>query len=247
MRIRIIGAVVAILLAIAGTFVLVNYVRTADIRASEGAEFVPAYIVKTEVPAGTPGESISEYIEVKDIPALAAIADRVTSLADIEGLITNASLQPGEQLLSSRWVDPRELGESGEVPLPDGMQAVTIALQVERVAGGAIQAGDTVGVVISAEAEDAATNKQVLLTTQTFHKVLVLSVQPGTAYLPNDNDDAAGSQDPVDVLMVTLARTTPDIEVLVWGQEWGKIWLTLEPEAADEEGGRTVDGNIIFR
>jgi pilus assembly protein CpaB len=246
MRIRIIGAVVAVLLAIAGTVVLVSYVRSADIRASEGAEFVPAYIVKTEVPAGTAGEAISQYIEVKEIPAIAAISDRVTSLADIEGLVTNASLQPGEQLIESRWVDPRELGESGEVPLPDGMQAVTIALQVERVVGGAVRAGDTVGVVISAEAEDAVTNKQLLLTTQSFHKVLVLSVQPGTAFLGEEGDEAS-NQDPVDVLMVTLARTTPDIEVLVWGQEWGKIWLTLEPENADEEGGRTVDGNVIFR
>jgi Flp pilus assembly protein CpaB len=226
--------------------VLIDYVRSADIRASQGAEFVQAYIIKTEVPAGTRGEEISSFIEVKEIPAIAAIDSRVTSLADVEGLVTSTDLLPGEQLIESRWVDPRELGERGEVPLPAGMQAVTIALQVERVVGGAVRAGDTVGVVISADAEEVATSRTLLLTTQTFHKVLVLSVQPGTAFLPGD-DDSEGSQEPASVLMVTLARTTPDIEVLLWGQEWGKIWLTLEPESATEDGGRTVDGNIIFQ
>ena len=73
MKTRIIGAIVAIVLAAVGTFVLVNYVRTADVRAAEGAEFVRAYIVEEAVPAGTPGTEITEYIAVKEIPALSAV------------------------------------------------------------------------------------------------------------------------------------------------------------------------------
>ncbi len=249
MKIRIIGAVVAIVLAVVGTFVLVNYVRTADMRAADGAKFVNAYIIETEVPAGTPATEISKYITVKEIPALAAIPDRVMSLSELRGLQADVTLVQGEQLIPSRWIDPTEIGSRGEAELPAGMQSLTIALPVERVVGGSVRAGDTVGVVIASEAE-TEDGKTVLLTRQAFHKVLVLSVQGGTSIVRDDSqssDGASNAGDPVDSLMVTIALTTPDVEVLVWGQQWGTVWLTLEPDAADETGGRTVDGTVIYQ
>lgn len=230
--------------------VLIQYVRTADVRASAGAEFVPAYIVETEVPAGTSAENIADYLRVAEIPALAAVPGRVTSLLDLKGLVSDVVLKPGEQLISSRWVDPLELTARGGVPLPEGMQAMTFALPVERVVGGSVQEGDTVGIVISAQAKEEESGEEVSLTKQTFHKVLVLTVQPGTVFLPapEGTEGAEARQaDPVNALMVTVALTTPDIEVLVWGREFGSIWLTLEPETADETGSRIVDVNVIFQ
>jgi len=246
MKTRLIGAIVAILLATAGTLFLVNYLRGADARAADGAELVPAYIVKTEVPSGTPAAGITEYLTVTQIPASAAVPDRVTSLDDIEGLVSDVALKPGEQLIVARFVDPAEISKRGAVPLPEGMQAVTIALPVERAVGGSVKPGDTVGVVISGQAELVDDGKEVLLTKQSFHKVLVLAVQPGTVFMPGDGETEASGA-PVDALMVTLARTTPDIEVLVWGKEWGTIWLTLEPDTADETGGRVVTGEVVFQ
>lgn len=245
MKTRLIGAIVAIVLATAGTLFLVNYLRGAEARAADGAELVPAYVVTTEVPPGTPAAALGDYLAVSQIPAMAAVPGRVTSLDDIEGLVSEVALMPGEQLIAARFVDPAEISNRGTVPLPEGMQAVTIALPVERAVGGAVQPGDTVGVVISGQAEAVADGREVLVTRQTFHKVLVLAVQPGTVFLPGD-EETESSGGPVDALMVTLARTTPDIEVLVWGKEWGTIWLTLEPETADEAGGRAVTGDVVF-
>lgn len=229
--------------------VLIQYVRTADVRASAGATFVPTYVVETEIPAGTTAENVADYLRVTEIPALAAVPGRVTSLADLEGLVSAVALKPGEQLISSRWVDPLDLTARGGVALPDGMQAVTIALPVERVVGGSVREGDTVGVLISARATEEESNEEVALTTQSFHKVLVLTVQPGTAFLPKPAgaEGAATTSDPVDALMVTLAMKTPDVEVLVWGREFGSLWLTLEPETADETGSRVVDVNVVFQ
>jgi len=246
MKTRLIGAIIAVLLAVVGSVVLLNYVNTADQRAADGAQFVRAYIIETEVPAGTPAEALTDYLMIDEIPAIAVVPGSVTDLSVLDGLVSDVVLMPGEQLLASRWVDPQELFARGDVPVPVGMQSVTIALPVERVVGGAVQAGDTVGVLISSQGEDATTGEQVLLTKQTFHRVLVLSVQPGTAYLPATTGESEASADPVDVLMVTLARSTPDIEVLVWGQEWGKIWLTLENEDATTDDGRVVTGSIVF-
>jgi Flp pilus assembly protein CpaB len=231
-------------LAAIGTVVLVSYVRSADVRAANGAEFVRVYVVETEVPAGTPADEIEEYLEVREIPAVAAVPDRVTDLQELHGLQTDVLLQPGEQLLLSRWIDPADITSRGEEPLPEGMQALTIALPVERVVGGSVQAGDTVGVVVTSEAETTEGNT-VLLSRQAFHKVLVLSVQGGTSIVRGA--DGEESADPVNALMVTVALTTPNIEVMVWGQQFGVVWLTLEPENADESGGRTVDGTVIYQ
>jgi pilus assembly protein CpaB len=246
MKIRLIGAILAILLAIAGSVLLLNYVRTADQRAADGAELVRAYIIETEVPAGTLAEELDEYLVIDEIPAIAAVSGRVADLSELDGLVAGVALLPGEQLLASRWMSATDANARGDVPVPEGMQSVTIALPVERAVGGAVKAGDTVGVLISSQGEDATTGALSLQTTQTFHRVLVLAVQPGSAFIPAAPAGDETTADPVDVLMITLARSTPDVEVLIWGQEWGKIWLTLENDTATTDGGRVVTDSIVF-
>ena len=53
MKTRIIGAVLALILAVVGAFFLVTYVRGADARAQQGAEMTDVYVVQTEIPRGT--------------------------------------------------------------------------------------------------------------------------------------------------------------------------------------------------
>jgi Flp pilus assembly protein CpaB len=105
-------------------------------------------------------------------------------------------------------------------------------------------AGDTVGIVISATLKPAG-GTEVPVTKQIFHKVLVTAVQQGTTTQPKKDSDATSK--PVDRVMVTLARTTADIEEIVWAQEFGSVWLTIEPEKADETGSRVVGGGTVFQ
>ena len=243
MKTRLIGAILAIVLAAAGAVVLIGYVNSADARAADGAAMVPVFVVTNEVPLGTPAEQIGDFVTVKKIPALAAVPGGVTKLSELKGQVSDAALQPGEQLIASRWVEPAALAASGEVDIPDGMQAVTITLPVEQAVGGTIKAGDTVGIVISDRTEPR-------VTKQSLHKVLVLSVQQGPAFIPtseNADADPNAEVEPVSALMITVARKTPDVEVLVWGQVHGVVWLTLEPEAADESGSRVVDKGGVFQ
>jgi Flp pilus assembly protein CpaB len=245
MKTRLIGAILAIVLALVGTVVLTGYVGGADARAADGAAFVPVYVVSQEIPAGTAAESIGAFITVKQIPAMAAVPGRVTKLGKLSGKVADTALKPGEQLLMSRWVSAAEQAAHGGVALPDGMQSVTIALPVEQVAGGAITAGDTVGVVIAATVKAAGASDEVSIAKQVFHKVLVTTVQQGSTTTTTKRTDA--TTEPVSVVMITLARTTPDIEKLVWGQKFGTVWLTIEPKTADEAGASAVDGNAVFQ
>lgn len=244
MKTRLIGAILAIVLAITGAVVLTGYVNGADVRAAAGAEFVAVYLVKEEIPAGTEASVIGDLITETQIPALAAVPGRVTKLGDLKGLVADIALMPGEQLLESRWVSPATRAASGDVALPEGMQSVSIALPVERVVGGTIKPGDTVGVVISANVTLADGAGEERIARQVFHKVLVTAVREGTSTPPADEADAAAGAS--DTVMVTLARPTADIQKLVWGKEFGTVWLTIEPETADGTGSAAIGERTVF-
>ncbi|MFC5789378.1 hypothetical protein EDM22_05095 [Agromyces tardus] len=249
--IRVIGAIVAVLLAVAGGVVLFFYVQGADKRAADGAEFQKVYVVKTDVPEGTPGEAIADFLEVDELPAIAIQPDIVTDLSTLEGLVTNADLVPGEQLITARFSDPQDLLANGEVELPPGTQEVTVPLSVARVVGGVVKPGDTVGIVYSTNTDTRAKDTAVAVTQFIYHRLLVTRVAPGSTFLPTDSTEN-GDVQPVDTIMVTLAVTTPQVEKIVYGAEqqedgYGGIWLTLEPESADQSGSTSRDGGNIYQ
>jgi Flp pilus assembly protein CpaB len=231
MKTRLIGAILAVLLTIGGTVLLSGYVRGADLRAARGAELVHAYIVHTTIPEGTVAAEVSNYVSEDQIPAGVAVADRVASLAELTGLVAGTTLLPGEQLLTARWVDPAQ-HTPGLIALPQGMQAISLALPVERVAGGLIVAGDTVGVVIAGLRQLSPDAAETPVSQQVFQGVLVLGV----------TDDSDGA-----TVLVTLAQTTSDIERLVWGQQFGTVWLTRESSTADDTLSSLVDAAAVFR
>jgi Flp pilus assembly protein CpaB len=240
MRIRIIGALVALVLAVIGGVVLFIYVSGAEQRALGGAALVEVYVVTEPIPAGSDAATVTESIEVDKLPAMAVLDDHITNLDQIEGLVATTDLVPGEQLIRARFEDPDVLAAHGDVPVPDGLQEVSIALPVQRVVGGAVLPGSNVGIVISANGPDA--------TTQfVFNQVLVTRVQGGSSFVPESDEEESA---PVSEIMVTLALSTPDIEKVVWAAELleegtAGIWLTLQPDAVDTSGSRPVNGANI--
>jgi Flp pilus assembly protein CpaB len=247
MRIRIIGAILALVLAVVGAIVVIIYVRDADIRAANGAALVPVYVVEEDVPAGTAGELIADFVKVERLASNSVQPDHVTSLEDLEGMVTTIALLPGDQLVSGRFADPVDLAAQGNVIVPDGLQEVTLALPVEQVVGGAIRGGSKVGVVVTLQGEDfSATTKFAL------QDVLVTRVQAGDNYVPPSTDeDKEADQTPVATIMVTLALSTPDVERIVFAAELqqsdaGGIWLTLQPKHVETDGSLPVTGETFF-
>lgn len=249
MKTRIIGAIVALVLAAVGAFVLVTYVRGADARASEGAELVDAYIVEEPIPEGTPGETIGEFVRVDQIPQRNLAGDNVTDLDELAGLVADAVILPGEQLLSARFIDPAALAARGDVPVPAGMQLVSFTLPAERVVGGAVRAGDEIGMVatFNRPGGDPLTGAPVLKSQSqfAFHDVLVTKVQG--VVVPSEEGEGEAEQTPGSQLMLTIALSTHDIERWVWAAEGNaSLWLSLENEATDNGGSSPVDEGNLF-
>lgn len=252
MKTRIIGATLALVLAVAGAFVLITYVRGADARAADGAELTEVYIATETIPEGTPGESLSELVEVDTVPLRNLAEDHVSDLADLEGLVASAEILSGEQLLNGRFVDPAELAAAGDVQVPPGMQQVSFTLPADRVVGGQVRAGDRIGLVGSVDPDEVGDTEDVVnpFSSFAFHGVLVTKIQ-GVAGVDPETGEAL-DQGAGDSIMVTIALSAPDIERWVWFAEgeaggYAQMWLTLENEQTDNSGTRPVDGSNAWQ
>lgn len=250
MKTRIIGAILAIVLAVVGGTAIYLYVAGADARAAEGAELVEAYVVTELVPQGTPAEAVQEKLEVGELPRNTVPEDAVTDLSDLAGLITSADLLPGDVLREGRFVDPAD-AESGSVAVPAGMQLVSFTLPADRVVGGQVAPGDRVGLVGTVDPDEQGTEDVINpITTFAFHGVLVTRVQGVVATDPESGEEVEQSSD--SSIMVTIALSAHDIERWVWFTEgeaadYAQMWLTLENESTDNSGTSPVDGSTAFQ
>ena len=161
------------LLAGVGAVLLLSYVGKADLRAMAGMETVKVLVVEKRVPEGTPAEKLTGLVTVKTLPVKAVASGTLSNLDPIRGRVATTDLQPGEQLLASRFIDPALLVDPNEVKIPRGMQQVSIALESQRVLGGELTPGTSVGVFVSLAKED----ERPAQTHLVLNKVLVSKVQ----------------------------------------------------------------------
>ena len=260
MKARLLGGIAALLVAIIGTVLLVSYVQNADKRALAGTETESIYVVQKAIPAGASAETIAGSVATKSVPKLAVAENSVTDLASLGSKVSAVALMPGEQLLSSRMVEQNAFLGPSRVQVPSGLQEITLKLPIERVAGGVLKAGDTVGVFLSLEqASDAQSGAKASKTQLSFHKVLVTAAQfsDGAATQTGTSDAASGASQVSSTsssnaqsdgnYLITLARNSADAERIVFAAEFGKIYLSKEPGDAVESNTGAVDTAGLFR
>ena len=265
MKTRLLGGIAALLVAIIGTVLLVSYVQNADKRALAGTETATIYVVQKSIPAGASADEIASAVIKKSVPKVALAEHNVTDLATLGSKVAAVALVPGEQLLSTRMVEEKSFLGPSRVQVPAGLQEITLKLPIERVAGGKVAAGDTVGIFLSLdEATDTGPDGQPgtksSKTQLSFHKVLVTGAQfsNGTAAQTGDTGTASGTSQVAsksdsgkaqtdDTYLITIARNSADAERIVFAAEFGKVYLSKEPSDAAEDGASYVDSSRLFR
>jgi len=227
---RLVTAVLAVVLAALGATLITHYVRGADERALNGLSTVNVLVVTKAVPQGTPAGSLDASVTTKALPKLAVAPGTLASLQDVAAKVTASPLQPGEQLLESKFVDPVSLQEkSDEVVLPAGLQEVTVSLERQRMLGSVLTPGSRVGVFVSLPKDGDTPARTKLAVPQ----VLVLAVgEPSTEASPVPDGDSADepAPAPAESLTVRLALDTDDAEKVVFGAEHGRLWLSRQPD-----------------
>ena len=82
------------------------------------------------------------------LPSASVPNGALKSLEGLNGRVAAVDLLPGEALLGARLAEPESLSAPGSVPVPKGKQEISVQLEAQRVVGGRIAAGDTVGIVV---------------------------------------------------------------------------------------------------
>ncbi|MDQ0768351.1 pilus assembly protein CpaB [Pseudarthrobacter defluvii] len=256
MKARLLGGIAALVVAVLGTVLLFNYVQGADRRALANTETQDVLVVKQNVPAGTPANQLAQYVTTKAVPRTAVAADGVRDLGALGETVTSVALVPGEQLLSSRLVDASAYLGPARVAVPTGLQEISVRLDIDRVVGGTIRAGDSVGVFISTNDQATGGNTQF-----TFHKVLVTAVQFSSGAPAQTEAEATTQTSSSGALnstnqkkqvsngsyLVTFARNAVDTEKLVYAAEFGKVYLSKEPADAIEGTTGVVNQSKVFQ
>jgi pilus assembly protein CpaB len=236
---RLLAALAALVLALVGAVVLLGYARGADARAMAGVRTVSVLVVDKPIAQGTSASQLPDLVRSELLPAKAAATGRVTDLAQLTGEVATVDLEPGEQLLTSRFSSPEKLRAAGSVDVPTGDQEVTVLLEPQRAVGGGLAAGDQVGVFLSIKPSQGPPETHAIL-----HHVLVTQVQGG---VPAGQQAQSSSGTPAGNLTITFAVTAKQAEAIVFGQEHGSLWLSLEPKDATTDGTTVLDEGNVYK
>ncbi len=273
---KILGVLASMALAGLGTFLVLSYVNSAEERALADEEVVEVLVVQQTVAAGETVADIGDRVRPALIPAKVQAVGSVASLDDLGGRVAAVDLQPGEQVIASRFVEVEtyEQANEPELVIPDGTVQVTVSLSPERAVGGKLHPGDLVAVfasfdpfnvetvepgelepfigVTQAEDEEGVAKKTANSTHIILHKVLVTGVQ--LERLPqnrtsNDDESAEPGPDlaPTGNLLITVAIEPPEAEQLVFTAEHGMVWLAHETETVSETGTQIQTRGTIYR
>jgi pilus assembly protein CpaB len=253
---RLLAGVIAVLLAIVGAVIVVSYAQGADQRAVSSLDPVDVLVVTKAVPAGSSAETLQASVALQQLPGTAVAKTALNTLDGAVGKVTSADLVPGEQLLAERLVSPEDLKTLGSVPIPPGLQEVSFQLEPQRVVGGRLAAGDTVGIFITMPNGGIEAKPDQETVQLSIHKALVTAVQrapEGAVAKPAPSASAEPAPDPRDVnlptglLMVTVAVNDINADKIVFASEFAAIWLSKEPLDAQDSGPRVMTRQDLYK
>ncbi|MFA5890058.1 MAG: Flp pilus assembly protein CpaB [Actinomycetota bacterium] len=237
----------AVVLAALATAALISYVHALENKAFTGVETVEVFVAKDSIPAGMSADAAVQRaaITTTTVPRKVVAEGAIASLDEIRGKVAAVTIVPGEQIVSSRFVELSAVGSGLEIPA--GRQAMAVELALPPGVGGYIQPGARVSViahlsVTSGRGADA--RAQYLL-----QDVSVLAVGQKVVSAANEGSRGAARQASAaqDRTLLTLAVTPSEAEKLAFAIFEGDVYFTLLPP--DQKPVRTSgrNGASVFR
>lgn len=246
---RLIGLVLALVLAGVATLVLVNYVRTADERAREAEELTAVFVAQEDIPAGTSADNaIAQGLITRDeVPTRAVPSGAVAQLDQVAGQVVALPIFEGEVIVTQRFGATVAQGQDA-FEVPDGFQAVSVQVGVVPGVAGFVDPGDTVSIVAVLDAPGEEDDDEEATGTGTRVEYLLQNVEVlvvGQRVLSTEEGEESSSiQRSNDNFIFTLALEAEDVERLVFARTQGDVTFTLLPDDEQPEAntpGRTLE------
>ena len=267
MKLRVILIIVAIIIAAVAVFAVIAYISNVKTTAEKEVEKIEVLVAIQNIPKDTFTDNLlsSKSIALQAIPRK-YIADGVlTTLDDFKGFVTMAPISKGEQITSTKFAKPEQVGLAFNIP--GDMVAIAISVNEVKGVSNLIKIGDMVNVIATfvPEASQTATTTAdgtTTTTTQTAEtteetitgikeaitKTILWNVKVlyiGTRAITSEeqkqqtgqilSSQAAKDQTALKISTITLAVSPEDAEKLVFSEELGFVWLALVPTAGIQE------------
>jgi pilus assembly protein CpaB len=241
--------IVAVLIALAGTAMIVLYVQGIDERATEGQELVEVLVATEALEVGESVEAAQEAgkFDTKEVRRTDVVDGALSSTSSISDLVATGPIYPGEQLIAKKF---GTLGDTQSLVIPEDMMAVSIELtDFERVAGF-VNPGNEVAVFATtingvALLPNDAERKLGSYTRIVLPRSLVLGV--GTTSVTartTQGEDGETATEEVARTILTIAVTQEEAEKLIQADRTSELnfaLLTDDSRSADNEGAYLSD------
>lgn len=245
---RVVGLVVAIVLAAIATVAIYLWVQGAEDRITAGQELRQVYVATQRIEAGTSAEAAinQALIEQREVQQNSVAEGAIGSLEQIEGLVATVPIVPGQQIVAASFGDSASptVAQGADIEVPEGEQAVSVDLAVVPAVAGFIDSGDHISIIslINQETGEGdgddgggpapgATAQYLILDAE------VLAVgQRVTTFDDSGNPTGKTIRENNDNYIFTLALTPDEIEKLVFAETQSTLWATLQRTLDEEEG-----------
>jgi pilus assembly protein CpaB len=256
MKLRITLIILAIILGALAVFGVIGYINSIKATVEEEVEKVEVLVAEQNIPKEVPVETLIEenLVMLKSIPRKYLAEGVLTSLDGYTGYVVANHISKGEQITTTMFAKPEDLGLS--FVIPDGMVAISIPIDEVIGVSYLINAGDRVNIIATfpgvvktessgevaseettgeetQQAEGLVTGEGELtpITKTILWNVEVLHIGIRKAGTQSTDETNYG-----DIGTITLAVTPEDSEKVVFIEENTSVWLALVPVDGIEEG-----------
>lgn len=231
--------IIALILGAVAAGLVVAFLASRDNSTTTAAPAgaVPVVVARDYIPVGT--KITQDMVEVKQIPASAAISDPIGDLKDIVGQVSRFPVNANEQFSRGRLIQSAQ-AKALSFAIPPGLRGVAVPVDKTTSPTELLSPGDFVDVIVSSKetalaigaqtvptAANAATDLKAAVTL--LQNVQVLSIEKNFVDngLPYDSTVRGTPDDKTTGSYVTLALA-PDQAQLLWlASQDGKVTLTL--------------------
>ena len=204
MRLRIILLIIAIILGIIAVVAVIAYINNIRETVEEDVEKVEVLVAAQNIPKETPVELLisAEAVTLEAVPRKYLADGVLISLQDYEGYVVASPINKGEQITSTRFIKPEDIGMSFIVP--DDMLAISIPINEIIGVSNLINVGDLVNVIATFEPDE--------------EQVEVIEEGPEAETVILDEEDATAVEEEIPVIVTEITKTLLwNVEVLYMG------------------------------
>lgn len=208
-----------LVLGLLGGSLVFAYVKNLESKAAAEGERIRVIVADETIVAGTSGASLGDLVRTAEIPRRYAAPGAVIDIQTLADQWAVEQIEAGETITANQFAEAGTT--AGRLPIPEGEEAMSVAVTLEQGLAQYAAPGDVVSVYGTFRTGQESFTRKILSAVE----VLATTANPQNPAQRLTGSSSTGSQ-----VIFVLSVTPREASHLVFAQELGSIWLTLVPQ-----------------